>query len=533
MSILTRIRDAWQPAEARGYNVLESLLAPRNASGFAVTPETATRVAAVYACVRVISEGLAQLPLDVYSRNADDSRKLENTLPIHRLLHDMPNTWQTSFEFREQMMLHLLLKGNAVARIKTYRGQLELLPIHPARITYEVTEAGKMVYLVRDERTGTTEKLMQGEVLHVRGPSSDGIIGTTPITSIANIIGASMAADTHSAATWKNGARPGIVLQTDQNLPQNAANRMREDWERLYGGASNSGKTAVLESGLKVHEIGLNHTDMQFIEQQKMNATQIASVFRVPQHMIGILDHATFSNIEHQQLEFVKFTLVPWMERWEQAIQRDLIDDDRYYAEFNVEGLLRGDTASRATFYREMFNIGVLSVNEIRRFENFNPVDCGDSHFVNSALTTLERAEEGPAEAVPATPAMPTTEPVVDAATDPTEEQQAAARSVWSDQVNAMVRWQCDALVRAAKKPSTFLAECQAFADEHQARMVSKLAIPERVCRSVGVNVSAAVHAAEHRANTWAMILKASEATAAELPTRVDLLCERLKNGAK
>ena len=531
MSVLTRIRDAWQPSQQRGYNVLESLLSPRNVSGFSVTAETATRVAAVYACVRVISEGLAQLPLDVYSRNADDSRRLENTLPIHRLLHDMPNSWQTSFEFREQMMLHLLLRGNAVARIKAYRGRLELLPIHPARITYEVTEAGMMVYLVRDERTGTTERLLQGEVLHVRGPSSDGVIGTTPITSIANIIGASMAADSHSAATWKNGARPGMVLQTDQNLPPNAANRMREDWERLYGGANNAGKTAVLEAGLKVHEIGLNHTDMQFIEQQKMNATQIASVFRVPQHMIGILDHATFSNIEHQQLEFVKFTLVPWMERWEQAIQRDLIDDDQYYAEFNVEGLLRGDTASRATFYREMFNIGVLSVNEIRRFENFNPVDCGDSHFVNSALTTLERAEEGPADPVIEPVATPVVEDQPE--DDPTEEQQAAARSVWSDQVNAMVRWQCDALVRAAKKPSTFLTECQAFADEHQARMASKLALPERVCRSVGVDVSANVFAAEWRANTWAAILTTSEATAAELPTRVDLLCERLKNGAK
>lgn len=529
MSVLTRIRDAWKPSEQRNYQVIESLFPPRNASGLSVTAETATRVAAVYACVRVISEGLAQLPLDVYSRNADNSRKLENGLPIYRLLHDGPNSWQTSFEFREQMMLHLLLRGNAVARIKAYRGRLELLPIHPARITYEVTDAGKLVYLVRDERTGKTERLLQGEVLHVRGPSSDGVIGTTPITSIASVIGASMAADTHSAATWKNGARPGMVLQTDQNLPPNAANRMREDWERLYGGASNSGKTAVLESGLKVHEIGLNHTDMQFIEQQKMNATQIASVFRVPQHMIGILDHATFSNIEHQQLEFVKFTLVPWMERWEQAIQRDLIDDDQYYAEFNVEGLLRGDTASRATFYREMFNIGVLSVNEIRRFENFNPVDGGDSHFVNTALTTLERAEAGPVEPV-VVDELVAEEPTED---DSTEEQQEAARSVWSDQVNAMVRWQCDALVRAAKKPSTFLTECQTFADEHQTRMVSKLALPERVCRSVGLDVSANVFAAEWRANTWKLILETSEATSAELPTRVDLLCERLKNGAK
>lgn len=396
MGILQRMRRwLFQPEAERRYHVLvDANESYRNVSGMTVNAETAMRVAAVHACCKILSESVAQLPLDVYRKRPDGSRKLALANPLYEVLHDRPNSWQTSFEWREQNMLYVLYNGNAVNEIKYVDGVVELHPIHPSRVRIEVTERDKLVYIVKN-KNGQERRLLQEEVMHIRGPSVDGIIGLTPIQFVSATIGASLASDVHNASTWKNGARPGIVLETEQALPPNAIPEIRNQWEKLYAGAENSGKTAVLERGLKAHALGLSHTDLQFIEQQKMNATQIASVFRVPPHMIGLMDSATFSNIEHQQLSFVKMTLMPYLERWEQTIQRDLIGEPRYYAEFNVEGLLRGDTAARAAFYREMFNIGAINVDEIRRFENFNAVEGGNAHFVNMALNTLENAAKG------------------------------------------------------------------------------------------------------------------------------------------
>lgn len=534
MGLLTRIRNSFR--QQRNYQVLvDANEGYNNASGIIVNDETAMRVSAVYACVRILAESIAQLPVDLFLRNADGSRDIATSNPLYRVIHDTPNHWQTSFEWKEQNAMYVLLRGNAINRIKVDRGVVSLHPIHPSRVRLEVNSREQLVYIVRN-KDNREERLLQGEVLHIRGPSHDGLIGETPIQYMANTIGASIASDEHNAATWKNGARPRVVLQTDQALPQNASKETQAIWQSAYGGPSNSGKTAVIDRGLKAYVLPINHSDMEFIEQQKLNATQLAAVFRVPPHMIGLMDSATFSNIEHQQLSFVKMSLMPYLERFEQAIQRDLIDDDRYYAEFNVEGLLRGDTAARATFYREMFNIGVLSVNEIRRFENFNPVDGGDAHFVNLALNTLKNAADG---IIPSgdtninTTTDDTDEPDVEDDTTSADETQAAARSVWNEQVASLIRWECDAITRAAKKPATFLTECESFIYEHQERMAAKLATAERVCRSVGVELSASVFAAEHRAEVWSAILKASEVTAAELPAHVDALCESLRERAR
>jgi hypothetical protein len=324
------------------------------------------------------------------------------------------------------------------------------------------------------------------------------------------------------------------VLQTDQILPPNAADRMRQDWQKLYGGSANAGKTAVLEAGLKVHEMGLNHVDLQFIESQKLTTRQIASCFRVPLHMIGDLEHATFSNIEHQDLEFTKYTMSPWLERWEQSIQRDLLgDDDDLYAEFNVEGLLRGDTAGRAQFYREMFNIGVLNVDEIRKFENFNPVEGGQKRFVNAALVDLSMAGDPTLFSlngqVGESPADAKDEPAKEDDQKAKEDAKRAAKSVWDAEIESLIRWECDALTRAAKKPSQFLPDCEKFLDEHRERMERKLERIAEVCRHVGVDVNASVFAAEHRSAVWSMVLESAEGTAAELPVRVDALVEKIK----
>ncbi len=530
MTLVDRVLSGWsrRPEQRNTYQVLlEAAAQYRNSSGI---PETSLRVSTVYACVRVISEALAQLPLELYRKAADGGRTVAASERIYRTLHDRPNKWQTSIEFRDMSMMHVLLRGNSFSEIVISRGQVELRPIFPSRVTkIEKRVDGSLVYHVRMS-DNTTKPYFQDEIFHVRGPSLDGIIGLTPIEYHRSIIESSKSADDHAAAVWKNGARPSIVLQTEQSLPPNASERMRKDWERLYGGAENAGKTAVLENGLKVHEIGLNHADLQFIEQQKFNARQIASVFRVPLHMIGDLEHATFSNIEHQGLEFVKYTMMPWLERWEQAIQRDLIgDDDTLYAEFNVEGLLRGDTAARSQFYREMFNIGSVSVNEIRRYENLNPVEGGDKYFVNAALVELNHAgEDSQNDPVETMPQESTESQPVD-----NSNAQEAARSIWDDAVASLIRWECDAISRAAKEPRTFLNKCETFLEEHRNRIEQKLANAERMCRVVGVEQSASVFAAEHRAAVWSLILEASEGQAAELATRVDAMIERIKEQHK
>lgn len=366
-------------------------------SGERVTPDSAVRLSTVLACVRVLSETLAVMPCKIY-RYTETGRQIALDHPLYQVMHKTPNRWQTAFEFFEMMMVHLLLRGNAYALITPGpRGAVDQLePIHPDRVKVERIENGRLRYTVTDAN-GKQTPFSQDDVFHVRGMSYDGVLGMSPIQVAANTVGLAMATETHGASLFRNGGIPGIVFSTDRPMAPAQAKQITDAWNRQHGGAEHHNKPAILPFGLKPTPIGLTNRDAEFIETRKLQRDDICAIFRVPPHLAGSMEHATFSNIEHQSLEFITFTMLPWVERWEQAICRDLIPEEEYFAEFSVDAFLRGDSSSRASFYREMIHAGIMTVNDARKLENLDPIgEPGDKHIFPSNFTTLDKIGEEP-----------------------------------------------------------------------------------------------------------------------------------------
>lgn len=366
-----------------------------NKAGVVVNEETAMRTSAVYACVRVIAETVASLPLPLYKRLPRGKEKATYH-PLYTVLHDMPNSDMTSFSFRETMMTHLLLWGNAYAQI-TRRGNqiVELWPLHPAYIRIEREPVtNKLIYKYT---SGTQEIIYTGEqILHIQGLSIDGIKGLSPISMARETIGLAQATEEFGSRFFSNGARPGGVLQHPGIVKD--PERLRKSWEEVYKGVQNSHKIAVLEEGMQYKEIGIPPNDAQFLETRKFQLNEICRIFRVPPHLIGDLERATFSNIEHQSIDFVVHTIRPWLVRWEQAIQKALIPEEEraiYFAKFTVDGLLRGDFKTRMDGYAVGRQNGWYSANDIRDLEELNPIPeemGGDLYLVNGNMMTATAA---------------------------------------------------------------------------------------------------------------------------------------------
>jgi HK97 family phage portal protein len=363
------------------------------ASGAVVTPDTAMKVSAVFACVRILAESVAQLPLDIYRRTAI-GKELAPSHPLYELLHDQPNDYQTSFEYREMLMGHLALRGNGYSRIMPgARGAVDrLVPLHPDRVQVEVNngqgfmpvtastsislQPGGRIRYVHWPSSGQREVLVDEEVFHVRGLSSNGIVGMSVLEYARNSMGLALAMERHGSMLFAQGTRPSGVLSTDKALTKDGYERVRSSWAQLTGGTGNAHKTAILEQGLRWQQIGLTNDDAQFVDARKMQVTDIARWFRVPPHMIGDLERATFANIEQQSIEFVVYCLLPWLVRWEQAIRRDLIVAvGAYFAKFDVKALLRGDSKAQAEALQVLINAGVITRNEARTSLDMNTLD--------------------------------------------------------------------------------------------------------------------------------------------------------------
>jgi HK97 family phage portal protein len=345
-------------------------------------------------------------------------------------LHTQPNSWQTSFEWREQMMLHLLSHGLALDE-KVYTGGAisEIVPLHPSRVKTEQLENNRLRYTYR-EASGSSTVYTQDAVMSVRGMSDDGVNGMSTIELARDAIGLARACEIHGATFFGNGARPGVILSTDNELSPEAAENTRNQWERAHRGADRSNRTAVLQGGLKVNELGGNNQESQFLEARRFQVEEVCRLFGVPPHLVGDLTRSSFSNIEQQSLDFLTNGLMPYLRRIESSIARDLLEgDDEYFAEFDTRGVLRADAAGRGSYYNTLWNLGVLSVNEIRSLENLNPVESGDVRFVQLNMTTLDKAAATP-EPMPATvveeivvdETAPAPEPVADAAPVEAEE---------------------------------------------------------------------------------------------------------------
>ena len=379
----------------------------RSSSGKTVNEKTAMSVSAVYACVRVLSESMASLPLDLFRYLPDKGSEKDRTHPLYSVLHDEPNPDMTSFTFRETEMSHLLMWGNAYAQIvRNYMGQvIGLYPLMPDRMeVHRDDKTGEIFYVYRVRRDDIVPGVKNGEqvrlnaydVLHVPGLGFDGLIGYSPIAMTRNSIGNSLAADEYSSKFYENGATPAGVLEHPGILKD--PKKLRDSWHEAYGGSGNAGKVAVLEEGLTFKSISISPADAQLIEARKFQVEDIARIFRVPPHMIGDLERATFSNIEHQSLEFVKYTLGPWMARWEQAMKRALLNREEKknrYIQFNPEGLLRGDLQSRNNAYAVARQNGWMSANDIRRKEGLDLIPAelgGDRYLCNGNMVDIASA---------------------------------------------------------------------------------------------------------------------------------------------
>ena len=375
-----------------------------SSAGKRVNERSAMQMTAVYSCVRILAEAVAGLPLHLYRYKEDGGKEKAIYHPLYLLLHDEPNPEMSSFVFRETLMTHLLLWGNAYAQIiRNGKGEvIALYPLMPDRMTVDRDRDGKLYYeytvSTDDAPTvkGTVVRLKPSDVLHIPGLGFDGLVGYSPIAMAKNAIGMAIACEEYGAKFFANGAAPGGVLEHPGTIKD--PGRVRESWQSTFGGSGNANKIAVLEEGMKYTPIGISPEQAQFLETRKFQINEIARIFRVPPHMVGDLEKSSFSNIEQQSLEFVKYTLEPWRVRWEQSIQRTLFSAEekkQYFTKFNVEGLLRGDYASRMNGYATARQNGWMSANDIRELENMDRIpaeDGGDLYLINGNMLPLGNA---------------------------------------------------------------------------------------------------------------------------------------------
>ena len=373
-------------------------------SGKTVTERSAMQITAVYSCVRILAEAIAGLPLHLYTYKEDGGKEKAIGHPLYLLLHDEPNPEMSSFVFRETLMTHLLLWGNAYAQIiRNGKGEVvALYPLMPNRMTVDRDSSGQLFYSYQMNNSDAptmkagTVILKPSDVLHIPGLGFDGLVGYSPIAMAKNAIGLAIATEEYGAKFFANGATPGGLLEYPGTVKD--PDRVRESWNKGFSGSQNAGKVAILEEGMKYTPISIAPEQAQFLETRKFQINEIARIFRVPPHMVGDLEKSSFSNIEQQSLEFVKYTLDPWVVRWEQSLSRALFTPEekkKYFFKFNVEGLLRGDYQSRMNGYATARQNGWMSANDIRELENLDRIPAeegGDLYLINGNMLPLVHA---------------------------------------------------------------------------------------------------------------------------------------------
>ncbi len=373
-----------------------------SSSGERVDERSAMQIATVYACVRLLAESVASLPLHLYRHTDNDvGKERANDHPLYKILYSQPNPEMTSFTFREVMMTHLLLWGNAYAQILRdgKNNVLGLYPLLPENVEIDRGDDGELYYIYHaytDEKPGENNKdiyFRRSEILHIPGLGFNGLVGFSPIAMMKNALGITLAVEKYGSSFFKNSGTLSGVLEHPGILkdPQ----KIRDNWMDTYGGPGNAHKIAVLEENMKFKPLSLPPEDSQFLSTREFNVEEICRIFRVPPHMVQDLKRSTFNNIEHMGISFVQYTLMPWLERFEQAIVKDVLvgdDQDVYFPKFNVDGLLRGDYESRMRGYATGFANGFMSPNDIRRLENMDPIPDelgGNVYVANGSYVKL------------------------------------------------------------------------------------------------------------------------------------------------
>ena len=473
-------------------------------AGVSVDEQTSLKFSAVWACVRVLSQTLASLPLLLYRRTDDEDKLRATDHPIYGLLHDQANTEMTSFQFRETLMAHLVTWGNGYAEIE-YNGNMDpigLWPLLPDR-TWPQRVDEVLVYKTRVEH-GREVTLPAWKVLHVPGLGFNGLQGYSPIQLHREAVGLGQAAAEYGARMYGNGARPSGLIEMDGGFKDAEARRnFRQEFEEYHSGLRNAGRVAVLEKGMKWQKTGIPPKDAEWVNGRKFQIREIARIFGVQPHMIGDLQDATYSNIEQQSLEFASYTMMPWLVRWEQVLNLALLrkaERGKLFTQFLMEGLVRGDLPSRYEAYSKGRQWGWLSANDVRRFENMNQVEGGDVYMVPlnmisadqvgldapsseaSRIALLDPAE--PRELPPATARREAGEPTEARSLRARRRLQRAHLSIFEGAAERVVRREVQDLRAAAKKhlgerdTSGFLGFVESYYDEGRRDQVADLMRP-------------------------------------------------------
>lgn len=370
-----------------------------SASGVIVSPQTAMQAAAVYSCVQVLAQSVGMLPLNLYAEDGKGAKTLAKSHPLWTILHDQPNDYQSNVEFFEMMVAALCLRGNAYAYVnRTRSGRVvELLPLHPDMVRVEMSSDYRVAYSVT-LADGSFKVLAPGEILHIRGLTLNGWLGISPIAYARESIGLALATEKFGSQMFRNGAKMGGVLEHPEKMSDDAYRRLKESFDASTSG-ENAHKTALLEEGVKYSKISMNADEAQFLATRQYQRSEIAAIFRVPPHMIGDLSRATFSNIEQQSLDFINTGLMPWLNRFEKAIRRDLFsaeDKVNLHMRFGIASLLRGDAAARAMYYHNGILDGWMTGNEARHMESdigiiLNPIDGLDVPLRPMNMTRIDQ----------------------------------------------------------------------------------------------------------------------------------------------
>lgn len=361
-------------------------------SGISITPESAMRTAAVYACIKILSEDVGKLPCPLYrrtSKNGRDGRERATNHPLYGILNRKPNTMHTPMVYRECVTAATALRGNGISLINRVGNKVAgLIPVHPDSCKTKISDSGERTYQIK-QRSGVERTFAQDDVLHIMGLTLNGYEGVSPITYARETIGLAQATEKHGAKTFQNGARMGGILSYPGRFKDpSTGGKVADEFDARTNG-ENAHKTIVLEEGMKWEKVTMTADDAQYLETRQFQIPEICRFWRMPPHKIGDLTRATFSNIEHQSIEYVVDTLGPWLTRWEQSLNAALLtprEQEEYYFEFLVDGLLRGDIKSRYEAYSRGILSGFLTRNEVRARENLEWIDGLDEPLTPSNM---------------------------------------------------------------------------------------------------------------------------------------------------
>jgi HK97 family phage portal protein len=420
------------------------------ASGASITEDTALNISAVFCAVNLVSNAFMSFPASVFKWAGGTDREVDDAHPAHTLLHRKPNPEMSPVRFMKLLSCWAQLWGNGRAEIERDRRlqPIALWPIHPSRARTKRNAAGAIVHEVYNE-DGSMVEIPDSDVLRTMGFSKDGLTGLSVVGCARESLGLTVSAEEYGARFFGNDAVPRAYLKTEKKLDKAARTEMRRTWDEAYGGP-NRHKLALIEGGLDLQALGMPNDDAQFLETRKFQTTEVARWFNVPPHMLKDLERATFSNIEHQGIEFVMDSVLPWVLDYEQEGNRKLLTEPQqttHFCKMNSTARLRGDSAARAKYYQTMTGIGAYSINEVRALEELNGIGpAGDEHYVDMNRTTAEEAASEPTKK--------------EEGTEPVKPNQEALRSqlaeahkpLLAEAIERMIRIECRAAERASKK---------------------------------------------------------------------------------